>query len=72
MKNRMVILQTERCLICSLLAKHEFGYVESENVVWKQRSWFMLSLQICGGERKESSLSDSPRHALQLGLLFMA
>lgn len=30
---------------------------DQKNAVWKQRNWFMLSLQICGGERKRSSLS---------------
>lgn len=43
---------------------------DQKRALWKQRSWFMLSLQICGGERKVSSLSDSPWHALQLGLYF--
>lgn len=44
---------------------------DQKSAVWKQRSWFMLSLQICGGGRKGSSLPDSPRHALQLGLIFL-
>lgn len=43
---------------------------DQKSAVWKQGTQFMLSLQICGGERKGSSLSESPRHVLQWGLYF--